>query len=81
MGRVWSIALTIDPLTREARASGRIEHTAELGGTTQLGNVSSFGVDADGELYVVSYSRGAILNVFGPPSAPSTPGGLRIIRP
>ena len=56
-----------------------VEHTAELGG--QLGNISSFGVDADAELYLVSYSRGTILRVFGPPSAPSTPGGLRIIRP
>jgi glucose/arabinose dehydrogenase len=80
-GRVWSIALTIDALTREARASNLLEHTAELGGTPQLGNVSSFGTDADGELYVVSYSRGTILSLSGPPSAPSTPGGLRIIRP
>ena len=80
-GRVWSIGLTIDAATREARASNLIEHTSELGGTAQLGNISSFGIDADGELYVVSYSRGTILRVFGPPSAPSTPGGLRIIRP
>jgi glucose/arabinose dehydrogenase len=80
-GRVWSIALTIDAATRDARASNLIEHTTELGGLTQLGNVSSFGIDADDELYVVSYSRGTILRVFGPPSAPSTPGGLRIIRP
>ena len=80
-GRVWSIALTIDPATRDARASNLVEHTAELGGTATLGNISSFGVDADGELYVVSYSRGAILRVFGPPSAPSSPGGLRIVRP
>ena len=77
-GRVWSIGLTIDA-TQEARAANLIEHTAELGG--QLGNISSFGVDADAELYMVSYSRGTILRVFGPPSAPSTPGGLRIIRP
>ena len=49
-GRVWSIALTIDSATGDARASDLIEHTAELGGPTALGNVSSFGVDADGEL-------------------------------
>jgi glucose/arabinose dehydrogenase len=79
-GRVWSIGLTIDA-TQEARAANLIEHTAELGGAAQLGNISSFGVDADAELYMVSYSRGTILRVFGPPSAPSTPGGLRIIRP
>jgi glucose/arabinose dehydrogenase len=80
-GRVWSIGLTIDAATQDARASNLVEHTAELGGTAQLGNLSSFGIDADAELYLVSYSRGTILKVFGPPSAPSTPGGLRIIRP
>ena len=80
-GRVWSIGLTIDAAKHEARAGNLIEHTAELGGTAQLGNISSFGVDADAELYMVGYSRGTILRVFGPPSAPSTPGGLRIIRP
>jgi glucose/arabinose dehydrogenase len=80
-GRVWSIGLTIDAATQQARAVTLIEHTAELGGTAVLGTISSFGIDADDELYVVSYSRGTILRVFGPPSAPSTPGGLRIIRP
>ena len=29
-GRVWSLALTVDPATGEAIASGLIEHTAEL---------------------------------------------------
>jgi glucose/arabinose dehydrogenase len=76
-GRVWSLALTIDPSTREASASDAREHTAELGGPF---NVSSFGVDADGELYLVSYSAGRILKIVGLPAAPSTPTGLRIIR-
>ena len=56
-GRVWSLALTIDS-QGEARASGLTEHTAELGGQSQLGNISSFGVDADGELYIVSLRAG-----------------------
>ena len=77
-GRVWSIALTIDA-AGEARASNLLEHTAELGGS-QLGNISSFGVDADGELYLVAYSRGAVLKIVGPPTAPPAPTGLRIIR-
>ena len=34
-----------------------------LGGTAELGLISSFGVDADGELYIVSYSRGRILKI------------------
>ena len=80
IGRVWSIALTIDPVSGEARASNLLEHTAELGGTSVLGNISSFGVDGDGELYVVGYSTGKILKLIGPPAAPTVPSGLRIIR-
>lgn len=75
--RVWSVALAINPVTGEATASGLIDHTAQLGGVSQLSNVSSFGVDADGELYIVSYGRGVVLKVLGVPSPPT---GLRIIR-
>ena len=78
-GRVWSIALTIDAATGDARASGLLEHTAELGGASQLGNVSSFGADADGELYIVSYSRGTVLKITGPLTAPPTPLNPRIV--
>lgn len=76
-GRVWSIALAVDPSTGEAKASDLVEHTAELG---DVGNVSSFGIDTDGELYVVSYSNGSVLKVMGPPIAPPAPTALRIIR-
>ena len=55
-GRIWSVALTIDSMTGEATASNLVEHTAELGGAGTLGNISSFGVDAAGELYVASFS-------------------------
>jgi glucose/arabinose dehydrogenase len=78
-GRVWSIALAGDA-SGEARASNLIEHTAELGGASVLGNVSSFGLDADGELQIVSYSNGRILKIIGPPASPPAPTGLRIIR-
>ena len=64
-GRVWSIAITIDG-AGEGHASNLVEHTAELGGFSQLGRISSFGVDAAGELYVVSYSRGMVLKMAGP---------------
>ena len=77
-GRVWSVGLMVDATTGEARAFDRQGHTAELGGTAQLGNVSSFGVDADGELHIVNYSLGRILKVIRP-VAPQTPSGLRII--
>ena len=67
--RLYSIALTIDPATGEATASDRRDHTDEIGGTTVTGGVSSFGVDAAGELYIVSFSLGRILRLraAGPP--------------
>ena len=79
--RVWSIALIVDPATGEARAADLRNHTSDLSTPTPTGNISSFGVDADGELYLVSHSRGAILKIVGPPAAPPTPTGPRIIRP
>ncbi|HVH57394.1 MAG TPA: PQQ-dependent sugar dehydrogenase [Vicinamibacterales bacterium] len=74
--RVWSLALTIDA-GGEARASDVREHTAELGGAGELANVASFGVDIEGELYIVSYGRGVILKIE---SLLSPPNNLRIIR-
>ena len=74
--RVWSIGLNIGS-GGEASFAGLIEHTAELGGASQLGNVSGFGIDQFGELYVISHSRGMVLRMFGELTAPS---GLRIIR-
>jgi glucose/arabinose dehydrogenase len=78
-GRVFSIALTVDG-NGEARASGLIEHTAELGASAPFGSVSSFGVDRDGELYLVSYSLGRVFKIIGPPVAPTAPRGPHIIR-
>lgn len=75
--RVWSIALTIGP-TGEATASARTDHTADLGGVGVLGNISSFGLDANGELYIVSHTNGTIIQMIG--DAPAPPTNLRIIR-
>ena len=77
--RVWSAALSIDA-SGEARVTGVTEHTSDLGGSAQLAGVSSFGVDAEGELYIVSHSRGVILKVLGSALTPPTPSGLRIVR-
>ncbi len=74
-GQIWSVALTVDS-SGEARASGLIEHTGELGGIS----VSSFGVDAAGELFVLDYGNGRLLRITGPSIAPPTPSGVRIIR-
>jgi hypothetical protein len=69
-GRVWSVAITIDPSTGEATAADLRDHTTALGGASTLGSISSFGVDAAGELYVVGYSRGIIFKIAGPRLAP-----------
>jgi glucose/arabinose dehydrogenase len=61
-GRVYSIGLALDE-HQEARAVDILELTASLGGSQELGLISSFGVDADGELYLVSYTRGRILKI------------------
>ncbi len=75
-GRVWSIALSTDG-AGEAAASDLREHTSDLGGPSALGNVSSFGIDADGEIYVVNYANGSVLKILTVPAAPT---GLRIIQ-
>ena len=63
LGKVWSLALTIESGTGEAHASNVVEHTAALGGNGVMGNISSFGVGWDGELYIVSHSLGRILKI------------------
>jgi glucose/arabinose dehydrogenase len=78
-GRVWSIGLALDA-SGEARRIDLIEHTGQLGGTAVLGNISSFGIDGDGELFIVNYSDGRILKLIGPPAPPAVPSGLRIVR-
>jgi glucose/arabinose dehydrogenase len=61
-GRVYSIGIALDE-RQEATAVDLLVLTDMLGGTTELGLISSFGVDADGEMYIVSYSRGRILKI------------------
>ena len=65
--RVWSIGLAINS-EGEATVTDRVEHTAELGGTTALGNISSFGRDSQGELYIVSFN-GSIKRIDRDPLA------------
>jgi glucose/arabinose dehydrogenase len=78
--RVWSLNLRVNITTGEASpstAADLVEHTADFGGSTALGGISGFGVDADGELYIINYTAGTILKVVGAPAAPTN---LRIIR-
>jgi glucose/arabinose dehydrogenase len=61
-GRVFTIGVSLDE-RQDATAVDLLELTAMLGGTPELGLISSFGADADGEMYIVSYSRGRILKI------------------
>ena len=62
--RFWSIGLVVNANTREATATGPIEHTTDLGGAATA--PTSFGVDANGEVYVVSY-EGRVYRLEGSP--------------
>jgi hypothetical protein len=75
--RVWSLQINVLP-SGEATASGLVEHTTELGGTAVLGGMSGLGVDAAGELYIISYNGGSILKFLT--GINTTPTGFRIIR-
>ena len=75
--RVWSLAIATDPSTGEATASDLVDHTADLGGAARVGNISAFGVDRDGELYIVSHTLGTVFRLAVQPAAPTN---LRIIR-
>ena len=68
--RVWSLGLAIDG-SGEASATDLQEHTAQLGGAAR--NVSTFGVDASGELYLVSYGQGQISRIVFEGAAPPPP--------
>jgi glucose/arabinose dehydrogenase len=61
-GRVYSIGVSLND-QQEATAVDLLVLTEMLGGSQELGLISSFGVDADGEMYLVSYSRGRILKI------------------
>jgi glucose/arabinose dehydrogenase len=78
-GRIWSIALAVDA-RGEAVASDLRDHTPELSATGALGSISAFGIDSDGEMYLVSHSRGVIHKIVPAAGAPPTPSNLRIVR-
>ena len=65
-GRVFSLGINLGA-GQEARAVDLLEVTGLLGGAGELGMISSFAVDADAELYIVSYSRGRILKIVPNP--------------
>lgn len=68
--RVWSLELAIDRVTGRASVRSAFEHTADLGGAATA--PASFGVDAGGELYLVSLN-GAIYRLDAPPGTTPAP--------
>ena len=80
--RVWSLALRVNGSGEASPVlPGDIaDHTTELGGTTTLGGISAFGMDASGELYIVSHSTGTILRIQSSLTPPVPPTNLRIVR-
>ena len=75
-GRIWSLGLAVNPSSGEASVADVLEHTAELGAAAA--SPSSFGVDANGELYVLSYNGGAVYRIVSsasplPPFGKLTP--------
>ena len=67
--RIWSVRPIVNAASGEATATDLVEHTSELG--IAVRNPSSFGEDALGELYIVSYA-GDLYRLRGP----GTPGGV-----
>jgi glucose/arabinose dehydrogenase len=65
-GRVFSIGLALDA-RQEAVTVDLLDLTGMLGGSDALGLLSSFGTDADGEMYLVSYSHGRVLKIVPNP--------------
>ena len=76
--RVWSMGLTIDPLTHEATVVDVIEHTTELGGSAAMGGISSFGRDLQGELYLTTFA-GRVLRIAADNAAPNVPRNFRVV--
>jgi glucose/arabinose dehydrogenase len=60
-GKICSVAITVDPATGEATASDLRDHTTEVSVGAALRTISSFGVDANGEIYAVNYADGTIV--------------------
>ena len=62
-GRLFSLGLQLDSTSGEASVVDVREHTESVGGDAQLGLISSFGADHDGELLVLNYARGSIVRI------------------
>ena len=74
--RIWSIGLTINPISHEATAGPFVEHTEALGGSDTIGNVSAFGIAANCDVLFLNYAGGElrrIVNNGNPSGCPTSP--------
>lgn len=62
-GRIWSLGLIVDRVSREATVAGREEHTSELGGGGAIGSPAAIDLDANGEMYISDWAGGRILRI------------------
>jgi glucose/arabinose dehydrogenase len=87
-GKICSVAISVGP-DGEGSASDLRDHTAEVAAGAALRMVSSFGVDAAGELYAVNYGDGTIIRLRAAPTTPppafvhveNPPNGGRVRQP
>ena len=70
-GRICSIAVAVDG-NGEGVASDLRDHSSEVSAGLSLRTISSFGIDASGEIYAVNYADGTII-ALRPPAAPPLP--------
>jgi glucose/arabinose dehydrogenase len=70
--RVWSMPLNVNPTTGEATAGTIIDHTPGFGSVPT--GIASFGVDASGELYMVSLG-GTVYRLMLSAGSIPVPGG------
>ena len=66
-GRIWAIAA--DGSNQTLAQALELTAALDAGAAGAIGNVSSFGQGAGGELFVVDYSNGKVIQVVPEPAA------------
>jgi len=77
-GHLFSAVVTPNASLEGAAFSEVIDHTPALDPVVRPGNISSFGLNAAGELFVLDYPTGVVLRLAQ--AKPTAPTNLRIIR-
>jgi glucose/arabinose dehydrogenase len=75
--RVWSLLIQVDSSSGAVQAVDLQDHTAALAASNPLGSISAFGVDAQGELFVVDHTGGRVYRLT---RTIPRPANVRIVR-